>query len=131
MIDLESYVRLMPNKNYQKIIQRLYLDEISSEDMAIELNTPTSNVYNLRVRALDQLRDIVILSGDFPNLDKYIFMITDDRLRNVATSLFVKGLSYGEIANEQNITPVELRQAKKQVLSELKRLIYKQKRNNS
>ncbi|WP_300958463.1 hypothetical protein, partial [Bacteroides acidifaciens] len=58
-------------------------------------------------------------------------LITDDRLRNVATSLFVKGLSYGEIANEQNITPVELRQAKKQVLSELKRLIYKQKRNNS
>lgn len=130
-IDLESYVRLMPNKNYQKIIQRLYLDEISSEDMAIELNTPTSNVYNLRVRALDQLRDIVILSGDFPNLDKYIFMITDDRLRNVATSLFVKGLSYGEIAKEQNITLVEFRQAKKQVLSELKRFIYKQKRNNS
>ncbi len=130
-IDLESYVRQMPNKNYQKIIQRLYLDEISSEQMAIELNTPTSNVYNLKLRALDQLRDVVILSGDFPDIEKFIFMITDDRLRSVATSLFIKGLSYGDIAKEHSITQAEFRQAKKQVLSELKRFIYKQKRNNS
>lgn len=129
-IDLESYVSLMPNKNYQKIIQRLYLDEISSEQMAVELNTPTSNVYNLKVRALDQLRDVVIFSGDFPNLEKYIFMIPDDRLRRVATSLFIKGLSYGDIAKEHSITQSEFRQVKKQVLSELKRFIYKQKRNS-
>ncbi len=129
-IDLESYVSLMPNKNYQKIIQRLYLDEISSEQMAVELNTPTSNVYNLKVRALDQLRDVVIFSADFPNLEKYIFMIPDDRLRSVATSLFIKGLSYGDIAKEHSITQSEFRQVKKQVLSELKRFIYKQKRNS-
>lgn len=129
-IDLRSYVSLMPNKNYQKIIQRLYLDEISSEQMSIELNTPTSNIYNLKVRALDQLRDVVILSGDFPNLGKYIFMMTDDRLRSVATSLFIKGLSYDDIAKEHCITQSEFRQTKKQVLSELKRFIYKQKRNS-
>ena len=129
-IDLRLYVSLMPNKNYQKIIQRLYLDEISSEQMAIELNTPTYNVYNLKVRALDQLRDVVILSGDFPNLEKYIFLMTDDRLRSVATSLFIKGLSYDDIAKEHCVTQSEFRQAKKQVLSELKRFIYKQKRNS-
>lgn len=129
-IDLESYVRLMPNKNYQNIIQRLYLDEISPEQMAAELSTPTSNVYNLKVRALDQLRDVVILSRDFPNLEKYIFMMTDDRLRSIATSIFIKGLSYGDITKEHNITQSEFRQTKKQVLSELKRFIYKQKRNS-
>jgi len=129
-IDLKSYVSLMPNKTYQKIIQRLYLDEISSEQMAIELSTPTSNVYNLKVRALDQLRDVVILSGDFPNLEKYIFMMTDDRLRSIAASIFIKGLSYGDITKEYNITQSEFRQAKKQVLSELKRYIYKQKRKS-
>ena len=129
-IDLESYVRLMPNKNYQKFIQRLYLDEISPEQMAAELSTPISNVYNLKVRALDQLRDVVILSGDFPNLEKYIFMMTDDRLRSIATSIFIKGLSYGDITKEHNITKSEFRQIKKQVLSELKRFIYKQKRDS-
>lgn len=129
-IDIESYVQRMPNKNYQKIIQRLYLDEISSEQMAKELKTPISNVYNLKVRALDQLRDVVLLSGDFPNIGKYIFMITDDRLRSIATSLFIKGLSYDDIAKERGITQSEFRQTKKQVLSELKRIIYKQKKES-
>lgn len=129
-IDLESYVRLMPNKNYQKIIKRLYLDEVSSEQMALELNTPTSNIYNMKVRALDQLRDIVILSGDFPNLEKYIFLIADDRLRDIASSLFIKGQSYEDIAKKHHITHSEFRQTKKQILSELKKLIYKQKRES-
>lgn len=129
-IDLESYVRLMPNKNYQKIIQRLYLDEITSERMAIELNTPISNVYNLKVRALNQLRDVVILSGDFPNLEKYILMITDDRLRSIATSLFTKGLSYDDVVAEHCITQSEFRQAKKQIMLEINRIIYRQKLNS-
>lgn len=129
-IDIESYLNLMPNKNYKRIIQRLYLDEISSEQMAIELNTTISNVYNLKVRALDQLRDIVILSGDFPNLRKYIFMITNDRLRKVATSLFVNGQSYEDIASKYSLTIFEFKQIKKQVLFELKKIIYTQRRNS-
>lgn len=126
-IDLKSFIESMPNNKYRLVIQRLYIDDISPERLSEELHTPITNIYNLKLRALDQLRDVVILSGEFPDIRKFIFLMSCDRLKEMATSLLVKGESYEEIATKYNLSHSEFRQTKKQILSELKKLIYTKK----
>ena len=125
-IDLEILVNMMPNERLKMVIKRLYMEDISPEDLSDELETPVSNIYNLRLRALDQLRDVTILSGEFANIGKFIFMLSDDRNREIAYSLFVKGQSYEHIIKEHSLTVMEFRRIKKNILSEINRLVNKE-----
>lgn len=123
-IDIKSFINSMPNDRYRLVIQRLYLDDITPYELSKELNTPITNIYNIKLRALDQLRDVVILSREFPNIRKFIFLMSCDRLKDIATSLLLKGEPYEEIAAKYNLSNNEFRQTKKQILSELRKLIY-------
>lgn len=127
--DLRALMALMPNERLRLVIQRLYIEEVASEDLAKELNTPVSNIYNLRVRALDQLRDVTILYGEFPHIKKYICMLSDDRNREIAYSIFVKGQSYEHIIDTYSLTIREFSQVKKAILAEINRLVNKKNKN--
>ncbi|MBQ0142433.1 MAG: sigma-70 family RNA polymerase sigma factor, partial [Prevotellaceae bacterium] len=59
-IDVYTYLDLMPNERYRYVIKSLFLEDKDPDDLAIELNTPISNIYNIKSRGLDQLRDIAI-----------------------------------------------------------------------
>lgn len=124
-IDIAALINHMPNERYRYVIRKMYIDDASAEKIAEELCTPISNVYNLRLRALEQLRDVAIVTREFPDIEKYIRLLPDDRIRVIATSLLVKGESYEEIAKTYSLSQCEFRQIKKKILSELKKLIYK------
>ena len=124
--DLNVLMSLMPNNRLRLVIQRLYLEEVSAEDLANELHTPISNIYNLKIRALDQLRDVTILHREFPHIKKYICMLSDDRNREIADSLFVKGQSYEYIIDTYSLTIREFNQIKKMILAELNRIVNKE-----
>lgn len=124
-LDVEKYLEAMPNKRYRYIIQSLFLEEKSPEQLAKELETPISNIYNLKARAIDQLRDIAIKFREVPNFEKYINFISDDIKRNIMRSIFVDNKSYDEICSSLQISEVKLKKMKKEAIAEIKNIIFK------
>ena len=62
-IDIKHYLASMPNQTYKEVLTLYFLDELSPEEIALKIGTRVENVYNLKLRGLDQIRDIIILSG--------------------------------------------------------------------
>lgn len=56
--DLQRLFSLMPNKRYASVIQRLMIDGESPEQLAAEMNIETSNLYNIKRRAMAQLTKV-------------------------------------------------------------------------
>lgn len=58
--DLRRMLLLLPNARQRVVLQRLLLDDADYKEIAEELNTPVSNVYNLKSRAWAEFKNIVL-----------------------------------------------------------------------
>lgn len=58
--DIERLLRNMPNKRYAYVIRRLILEEREPEQLAGEMNITTSNLYNIKRRAMAQLTRVAL-----------------------------------------------------------------------
>jgi RNA polymerase sigma factor (sigma-70 family) len=126
-IDVYQYLSAMPNAYYRKVIKALFLDEISPEDLAVDIGTSVANVYNIKSRGLDQLRDVVLFSDDIRNLKKYINLVSCDRNRRVLISLFIEKKDYDVVCSELEVTETEFKKIKKDAIKEIKQIIFKAK----
>lgn len=126
-IDVFQYLDAMPNKYYKKVIKALFLDDMTPETLAIEMDTPVSNIYNIKSRGLDQLRDIALYSNEISNLEKYIKLVSDDRNRMILTSIFIEKKDYDVVCSELKITEVQFKKFKKDAIKEIKNKIFKAK----
>ena len=126
-IDVFQYLDAMPNKYYQKVIKALFLDDIAPEKLALDMGTPVSNIYNIKSRGLDQLRDVALYSNEISNLEKYIKLISDDRNRMILTSIFIEKKDYDVVCSELKITEVQFKKFKKDAIKEIKNKIFKAK----
>lgn len=126
-IDVYQYLDSMPNKYYRKVIKALFLDDMSPEILAKEMNTPVSNIYNIKSRGLDQLRDVALYSNEICNLEKYIKLVSDDRNRMILTSIFIEKKDYDVVCSELKITEVQFKKFKKDAIKEIKKKIFKAK----
>ncbi len=53
-MDVESTFKRMANKRYVQVLQWMLIDGYDADEVAIFLNTPLSNVYNIKHRAIVQ-----------------------------------------------------------------------------
>ena len=92
------------------------------------MHTPVSNIYNIKSRGIDQLRDLALHYNEIGCIDKYIDSITDDRKRAILTSIFIERLDYEIVCSRLNIPEVKFKQMKKDAIKELKNIIFKKKK---
>ena len=126
-LDINYYLQAMPNERYKHVIYSLFIKDMEPEELASEMNTPLSNIYNIKKRALDQLRDLAIYFNEICNLEKYINLISDDIKKEILISLFIERVSYEVVCSKLNITEVKLKKLKKDAMKELKSKIFKAK----
>lgn len=58
--DLERLFLAMPTKRYVHVIRRLILEDWEPEQLAIEMNITTANLYNIKRRAIVQLTRVAL-----------------------------------------------------------------------
>lgn len=122
--DVRSIVAEMPNSRYREVIEDLFFKDLNPDEVAMMLKIRVSNVYNLKSRALEQLRDMLLYSPGEIDLLKYINRMVDDRLRFVACSIFIKKMDYDEIIKDLGITDAEFKKLKHAAMKELKELVF-------
>lgn len=66
--DLRHLLAAMPNQRYAYIIKRLLIDDIEPEQLAREIGIETSNLYNIKRRAMTQLTRVALT--DIKRYDK-------------------------------------------------------------
>lgn len=66
--DIESILRLMPNKRYSLIIRLRYLEGMSNEETASALGMSMDNFYNKHMRAKKQFNEIINKEGQYGKL---------------------------------------------------------------
>lgn len=126
-LDINQYLQAMPNERYRHVIFSIFIKDMELEELALEMNTQVSNIYNIKKRALDQLRDLAIYFNEISNLEKYINLISDDIKREILISLFIERASYETVCSKLNITEAKLKKLKKDAMKELKNKIFKAK----
>ena len=122
--DLHSLVDRMPNQRYKIIIEELFFKDVTPEELALKMNIKVSNVYNLKSRAIEQLRDILLFSPGEIDVKKYINLIDDDRLKIIAHSIFDKQMEYDAIIENLGLTNEEFKKLKHTAMRKLKMLIF-------
>ena len=126
-LDINQYLQAMPNERYRHVIFSIFIKDMELEELALEMNTQVSNIYNIKKRALDQLRDLAIYFNEISYLEKYINLISDDIKREILISLFIERASYETVCSKLNITEAKLKKLKKDAMKELKNKIFKAK----
>lgn len=63
--DLETILNLMPNRRYSSIIRMLYLEGMTKEETAANLNINMANFYNLHLRAKQQFQNVLRKEGNY------------------------------------------------------------------
>lgn len=126
-IDVYLYLDAMPNDYYRKVIRALFLEDKAPETLAEEMKTLVSNIYNIKTRGLDQLRDVALYSNEISNLEKYIKLVSDDRNRFILTSIFLEKKNYDVVCSELKITEDQFKKFKKDAIKEIKKKIFKNK----
>lgn len=124
-MDITKYLNAMPNERYKYVLKSLYINDISPENLALEMDVEVSNIYNIKKRALDQIRDVVLCFNDIHNISKYINLIVDDRKQLILISLFKNKEDYETICSKLNISEKCFNKLKKEAIKELKSLIFK------
>lgn len=122
--DVRSIVAEMPNVRYREVVDALFFRDLDPDEVAYIFKTNVSNVYNLKSRALEQLRDMVLYSPGEIEISKYINRMADDRLRLVACSIFEKRMEYDDIIKQLGITDAEFKKLKHAAMKELKELVF-------
>lgn len=126
-IDVFRYLDSMPNQRYREVLTSLFLKNMEPEELAVKMNTPVSNIYNLKSRAIDQLRDMVIYYNEITNLCHYINLVSDDRYREILHSIFIERQDYDSVSSKMKISENQLKVLKKKAMKELKNIIFKKK----
>ena len=54
-VDIEKLLNAMPNERYAYVIRKLILEDMTPEDLAMEMKVTTANLYNIKKRAIQQL----------------------------------------------------------------------------
>lgn len=127
-IDVFKFLSSMPNQRYRKVIEALFLDDVEPEELARRMNTPVSNIYNIKSRGIDQLRDLAIHFNEIKNLGKYINLLHDDIKQTILTSIFLEHQDYESVCSKLNITEVKLKKLKKEAIKEIKDIIFNSKK---
>ena len=122
--DVQKYLSSMPNERYRRVLTALFLECRTPQELAEEFGIEVSNVYNLKTRSIEQIRDVMILSGGLDKIEKYIPQIKDDRIQEIARSMFIKKQSYDCIISEFCLTKPQFKKAKSLALKELRALIF-------
>ena len=126
-IDALNYLAAMPDNLYRYILYALFIENTEPEELAVEMNRKVSNIYNLKSRGLDQLRDVVLFSNEIQNLESFINLIDDDRKKLLLHSIFIDKRGYEEVCSMLNINESKFKKLKKDALKELKNKIFKAK----
>ena len=58
--DVQRLLSAMPNRRYAHTIQKLFIDELTPEELAAEMHITTDNLYNLKRRAMMQLMQVAL-----------------------------------------------------------------------
>ncbi len=124
-IDVERYLTSMPNDRYRQVLKSYFLEGLTPDEIAKELDVNVDNVYNLKLRGLDQIRDIIIFSGEIENIDIYISKVSNDRNYEILHSIFLKKMSYELIASNMGLSESAFKKAKKRAIEDLRRIIFK------
>lgn len=124
-IDVLSYLDRMPNEKYRIVLSLLFLEDKNYEEVAEVLNTSVSNIYNIKLRAIEQLRDLVLYFKDVDNIDYYIKKVNCDRFREILLSIFIRKEDYDTICSKYRFSGHEFNKLKKEAIKELKKLIFK------
>ena len=124
-IDVLSYLDRMPNEKYRIVLSLLFLEDKDYEEVAEALNTSVSNIYNIKLRAIEQLRDLVLYFKDVDNIDYYIKKVNCDRFREILLSIFIRKEDYDTVRSRYALTETDFKKMKKSALKELKSLIFK------
>lgn len=126
-IDALNYLAVMPDNLYRYVLYALFIENTEPEELAVEMNRKVSNIYNLKSRGLDQLRDVVLFSNEIQNLESFINLIDDDRKKLLLHSIFIDKRGYEEVCSMLNINESKFKKLKKDALKELKNKIFKAK----
>lgn len=126
-IDALNYLAAMPDNLYRYVLYALFIENTEPEELAVEMNRKASNIYNLKSRGLDQLRDVVLFSNEIQNLESFINLIDDDRKKLLLHSIFIDKRGYEEVCSMLNINESKFKKLKKDALKELKNKIFKAK----
>lgn len=126
-IDALNYLAAMPDNLYRYVLYALFIENTEPEELAVEMNRKVSNIYNLKSRGLDQLRDVVLFSNEIQNLESFIKLIDDDRKKLLLHSIFIDKRGYEEVCSMLNINESKFKKLKKDALKELKNKIFKAK----
>lgn len=124
-IDVERYLASMPNDRYRQVLKSYFLEGLTPDEIAKELDVNVDNVYNLKLRGLDQIRDIIIFSGEIENIGRYISKVSNDRSHEILHSIFLKKMSYESIASNMGLSESAFKKAKKNAIDDLRRIIFK------
>lgn len=124
-IDVEHYLASMPNDRYRQVLKSYFLEGLTPDEIAKELDVNVDNVYNLKLRGLDQIRDIIIFSGEIENIGRYISKVSNDRNHEILNSIFLKKMNYESIASNMGLSDSAFKKAKKNAIDDLKRIIFK------
>lgn len=126
-IDALNYLAAIPDNLYRYVLYALFIENTEPEELAVEMNRKVSNIYNLKSRGLDQLRDVVLFSNEIQNLESFINLIDDDRKKLLLHSIFIDKRGYEEVCSMLNINESKFKKLKKDALKELKNKIFKAK----
>lgn len=126
-IDALNYLAAMPDNLYRYVLYALFIENTEPEELAVEMNRKVSNIYNLKSRGLDQLRDVVLFSNEIQNLESFINLIDNDRKKLLLHSIFIDKRGYEEVCSMLNINESKFKKLKKDALKELKNKIFKAK----
>lgn len=124
-LDVERYLASMPNDRYRQVLKSYFLEGLTPDEIAKELDVNVDNVYNLKLRGLDQIRDIIIFSGEIENIGRYISKVSNDRNHEILHSIFLKKMSYESIASDMGLSESAFKKAKKKAIEDLRRIIFK------
>ena len=59
-LDVQRLLLAMPNRRYSHVVQRLFIDEYTPEELAAEMHITTDNLYNIKRRAMRQLMQVAL-----------------------------------------------------------------------
>lgn len=60
ILDVQRLLDAMPNKRYAYVIQKLVVEEYTSEELSVEMHITTDNLYNIKRRAMMQLMQVAL-----------------------------------------------------------------------
>lgn len=122
--DVRQCLASMPNKRYRRVLTALFLECKSPQELAKEFDVNVSNIYNLKLRSIEQARDVAIFSGGIQNIEKHISKLKDESNRLLAQMIFINKDCYDNIISDLQLTKTQFKAAKTSMLNELKQIIF-------